>query len=111
MQWLPKHDAAMEEMRQLVTVTTMPVLRYYDISMPVTIQNDSSQNGQKCCLMREGQPVVYASRALTLMEKNYAKIKKEYLSMVFACQRFHHYLCGREVITAEMDHKLLTAIF
>lgn len=32
-------------------------------------------------------------------------------SIVFACQRFHHYLYGRDSITAETDHKPLIAIF
>lgn len=88
--WLPKHDAAVREIKQLVTQT--PVLRYYNVSKPVTIQSDSSQYGLGCCLMEEGQPVAFASRALTPTEQNYAQIEKECLSIVFACQRFHHYL-------------------
>uniref|UniRef100_A0A673W9M9 Gypsy retrotransposon integrase-like protein 1 n=1 Tax=Salmo trutta TaxID=8032 RepID=A0A673W9M9_SALTR len=107
--WLPKHDAAVREIKQLVTQT--PVLRYYDVSKPVTIQSDSSQYGLGCCLMQEGQPVAFASRALTPTEQNYAQIEKECLSIVFACQRFHHYLYGRDNITAETDHKPLIAIF
>ncbi|KAJ8290613.1 hypothetical protein GJAV_G00015280 [Gymnothorax javanicus] len=83
--WLPKHDAAIREIKQLVT--TMPVLRYYDVSKPVTVQSDSSQHGMGCCFMEEGQPIA------------------------FACQRFHHYLYGRNNITAETDHKPLVAIF
>ncbi len=61
--------------------------------------------------MQEGQPVAFASRALTPAEKNYAQIEKECLSIVFACQRFHHYLYGRELVTAETDHKPLISIF
>ncbi|KAJ8346711.1 hypothetical protein SKAU_G00281120 [Synaphobranchus kaupii] len=34
--WLPKHDAAVREIKQLVTMT--PVLRYYNVSKPVTVQ-------------------------------------------------------------------------
>jgi hypothetical protein len=48
--------------------------------------------------------VAFASRALTPTEQNYAQIEKECLSIVFACQRFHHYLYGA-------DHKPLIAIF
>uniref|UniRef100_A0A8C7DZQ6 Gypsy retrotransposon integrase-like protein 1 n=1 Tax=Oncorhynchus kisutch TaxID=8019 RepID=A0A8C7DZQ6_ONCKI len=107
--WLPKHDAAVREIKQLVTQT--PVLRYYNVSKPVTIQSDSSQYGLGCCLMQEGQPVAFASRALTPTEQNYAQIEEECLSIVFACQRFHHYLYGRDNITAETDHKPLIAIF
>ncbi|KAK7933832.1 hypothetical protein WMY93_004728 [Mugilogobius chulae] len=107
--WLPKHDAAVEEIKRLVTVA--PVLKYYDVTKPVTIQSDASQKGLGCCLLQDGQPVGFASRALTQTEQNYAQIEKECLSIVFACQRFHHYLYGREEVTAETDHKPLISIF
>ncbi|KAJ8395956.1 hypothetical protein AAFF_G00026640 [Aldrovandia affinis] len=107
--WLPKHEAAVYELKSLAT--TMPVLRYYDVTKPIAIQSDASQSGLGCCLMQEGQPIAFASRALTPAEKNYAQIEKECLSIVFACQRFHHYLYGRDPITAETDHKPLISIF
>uniref|UniRef100_A0A8C5PCI9 ribonuclease H n=1 Tax=Leptobrachium leishanense TaxID=445787 RepID=A0A8C5PCI9_9ANUR len=91
--WLPKHDQTVEKIKQLVTAA--PVLKYYDVTKPVTIQSDSSKNGLGCCLLQEEQPVAYVSRALSSAEQNYAQIEKECLSIVFACQRFHHYLYGR----------------
>ena len=57
-----------------------PVLRYYDVSKPVTIQADASQSGLGCCLLQEGRPVHYPSRAMTDTEKNYAQIEKELLA-------------------------------
>jgi hypothetical protein len=61
--WLPKHEAAVQEMKSLAS--SMPVLHYYNIMNPVIIQSDSSQSGLGCCLMQEGQPIAFASRALT----------------------------------------------
>lgn len=107
--WLPKHEAAIEEIKRLVT--TAPILRYYDSTKPVTIQSDASLKGLGCCQLQGGQPVVFASRALTQTEQNYAQIEKVCLSIVFACQRFHYYLYGRGEITAETDHKPLISIF
>ena len=107
--WLPKHDAAVSDLKSLAT--SMPVLRYYDVTRPVTVQSDSSQSGLGCCLMQEGQPVAFASRALTPTERNYAQIEKVCLSIVFACQRFHHYLYGCDPVTVETDHKPLISIF
>eukprot|EP00063_Salmo_salar_P032454 XP_014007289.1 PREDICTED: uncharacterized protein LOC106575331 [Salmo salar] len=49
--WLPKHKAAVQEMKSLAS--SVPVLRYYDVTKPVTIQSDSSQRGLGCCLMQE----------------------------------------------------------
>ncbi len=99
----------MKEIKTLITA--VPVLRYYDINRPVTIQSDSSQTGLGCCLLQEGQPVAFASRALSQTEQNYAQIEKECLSIVFACQRFHYYLYGRGDVTAETDHRPLVSIF
>ncbi|XP_034052535.1 uncharacterized protein LOC117533010 [Gymnodraco acuticeps] len=107
--WLPKHDAAMKEIKALVTA--VPVLRYYDVRKPVTVQSDSSQAGLGCCLLQGGQPVAFASRALTQTEQNYSQIEKECLSIVFACQRFNYYLYGRGDVTAETDHRPLVSIF
>uniref|UniRef100_A0A8C5MQE6 Reverse transcriptase/retrotransposon-derived protein RNase H-like domain-containing protein n=1 Tax=Leptobrachium leishanense TaxID=445787 RepID=A0A8C5MQE6_9ANUR len=84
--WLPKHDNAVQDIKHLVTDT--PVLKYYDVTTPVTIQSDASKTGLGCCLLQAGQPIAFASRALTLTEQNYAQIEKECLSIVFACQRF-----------------------
>lgn len=106
--WLPKYEEAVQEIKRMITDT--PVLKYYDIDKPVTIQSDASKNSLGCCLLQQGQPVAFASRAVTRTEQNYAQIEKECLSIVFACHRFHHYLYGRESITAETDHKPLVTI-
>ena len=82
--WLPRHEAAVQEMKSLSS--SMPVLRYYNVMKPVTIQSDTSQRGLGCCLMQEDQTVTFASRALTPTEQNYAQIEKECLSIVFSCQ-------------------------
>lgn len=77
--WLPKHDAAVEEIKRLVTAA--PILRYYDVTKPVTIQSDASLKGLGCCLLQEGQPIGYASRALTQTEQNYAQFEKDVLCL------------------------------
>lgn len=54
--------------------------------------------------MQDGHPVVYASRALTRTECNYAQIEKELLAVVFGMERFENYTYGRH-IKVESDHK------
>ena len=53
------------------------VLRFYDVTKPVTIQTDACQSDLGCCLIHGGQPVHYASRAMTEAEKSYAQTEKE----------------------------------
>ena len=88
-----------------------PVLRYYNLQEEVTIQCDASQFGLGAALLQKGQPVAYASRALTDAETRYSQIEKELLAIVFACERFEPYVYGRDLIHVESDHKPLEAIF
>ena len=59
--------------------------------------------------MQKGQPVAFASRALTPTEGNYAQIEKELLAIVFGMAKFNHFTYGRKV-TVESDHKPLETI-
>ena len=72
-------------------ITSTPVLRYYNLAEDVTIQCDASQAGLGAALMQGGQPVAYASGALTDAETRYAQIEKELLAIVFACNKFDAY--------------------
>ena len=54
---------------------------------------------------------MYASRALTTTERNYAQTEKELLAIVFACDKFDQYVYGREKVHVQSDHKPLEVIF
>ena len=94
--WLPQHEDAFVSIKELITQT--PVLRYFDVSKQVTIECDSSDVGFGAVLTQDGQQVAYASRALTQTERNYAQIEKECLAIVFATERFEHYILGRDTV-------------
>ena len=93
------------------SIVTAPILKYYDVDGPVTIQSDASQSGLGATLLQNGQPVAFASRSLTAPELNYAQIEKECLAILFACCRFDQYLHGRDKIYVQTDHKPLVPIF
>ena len=107
--WLPKHEEALDRVKQLITQA--PVLQFYDSSKDVTIECDSSDVGLGAALLQNGHPVAYVSRALTQTERNYAQIEKECLAIVFATERFDHYILGKADVTVLSDHKPLEAIF
>ena len=76
-QWLPQHSLAMDTIKKFLTKA--PVLRYYDVSKPITAQCDASQSGLGAVLLQEGEPVCYACRALTDTESRYAQSRKKCL--------------------------------
>ena len=92
------------------SISSAPVLKFFDPKEPVTLSVDASSNGVGAVLLQNDRPVAYASKALTLSQENYAQIEKEMLAIVFGCERFHDYLYGQREITVESDHKPLEAI-
>lgn len=106
--WTSVHQQAFEAIK--AKIASAPVLRYFDEEKPIVIQTDSSSTGLGSCIMQDGLPVAYASRALTDAEQRYAQIEKELLAIVFACEKFHFYVYGRDVLV-QSDHRPLEAIF
>ena len=106
-QWHHEHETAFNKVKELVTAA--PLLRYYKPDEELTIQCDASEKGMGAALMQSGQPIAFASRALTETETRYAQIEKEMLAVVFALQKFDQYAYGRSV-TVQSDHKPLSAI-
>ena len=107
--WEEAQQSAFTKLKEMVTRT--PVLRCCNLQEEVTLQCDASQSGLGAALMQNGQPVAYASRALTPAETRYAQIEKELLAIVFACDRFDAYVFGRDLVNVETDHKPLEPIF
>ena len=106
--WQPEQEQAFRKLQDMCSST--PVLAYYDVSKPVQIECDASQNGLGGVILQENRPIAYTSRSLTDTEKRYAQIEKETLSVLHACKKFHNYIFGKPV-TVFNDHKPLVAIF
>ncbi len=101
-QWRDEHQHAFNKLKTMLTKT--PLLRYYDVNLPVTLSVGASKNGLGAVLLQEDKPIAYASLALTETEQCYVQIEKEMLAIVFGVERFHQYVYGRE-INVESDHK------
>ena len=106
--WTFEQEAAMKKIIDVLTTT--PVLGFYDTNKEILLTADASQHGLGACIMQDGKPIAYASRALTATQKNYAQIEKELLSIVFGAERFYQYLYGKKV-KVETDHKPLIPLF
>ena len=100
--WESVQQEAFEQLKKAASMT--PVLCYYNLKEEVTLQCDVSQSGLGAALLQGGQPIAYASHALTSVESRYTQIEKELLSIVFGCDHFEAYIYGRDEVHIETDH-------
>ena len=105
--WKCTYDATFQQVKEAVISDT--TLRYFNPSLPMTIQVDASQVGLGAALLQNGKPIAFASKALTETECRYANIEREILAAVFRAERFCTYIYGQS-FTIESDHKLLESI-
>ena len=77
---------------------------------PVTLSVDNSRKGLGAAILQNGRPVGFASKTLTLSQKNYAPIELEIIAIVFGCTRFRQYLIGKRV-DVESNHSALEFTF
>ena len=106
--WESSQQTAFEAIKK--EITSAPVLAYFDRSKASTIQSDASKKGIGAVLIQDDKPVIYASKALTETEQSYSNIERELLSVVFALERFHHYVYGYTA-TVHPDHKPLISVW
>ena len=112
MLWLLKADVRVEHktstrlQQSQDILSTTPGLRLFDPNLKVQVQFETSKTG---CLLQEGQPVAYYSKALIPTEMNWFLIEKECLAVACAAEKFQHYIYGREV-EVRSDHKPLEMI-
>ena len=105
--WNASYEATFERVKQAVVSNT--TLRYFDPSLPVTIQVDASQVGLGTLLLQNNKPVAFTSKALTDAECRYTNIEREMLAIVFRAERFCTYIYGRSFMI-QSAHKLLESI-
>ena len=105
--WNASYKAAFQWVKQAIISDT--TLRYFDPSLPVTIQVDARQVGLGAALLQDNKPTAFTSKALTDAEFRYANIQREMLAVVFRAERFCTYIYGQS-FTIKSDHKLLESI-
>lgn len=106
--WTNTHQEELDTLKTLIT--NCPILKTFDVNKSITIQTDSSSKGMGSVLLQDSHPVAFVSRSLNRTEVKYAQIEKELLSIVFACEKFHFWIYGRDILI-QTDHKPLMAIF
>ena len=64
-QWSFEQDKAFQELKNILTKEGGPVLKYFDVTKPITTSCDASPTGLGAVLLQEESPVAYTSRSLT----------------------------------------------
>ena len=77
----------------------MVTMQFPDWTKPFHVHVDASSITLGVVLMQPGEgdidhPITYSSRNLSTAKKNYTTTEREGLAMVYALQKFRHYLLG-----------------
>ena len=79
-------------------MVTIPILVFPDWKLPFHVHVDASSIALGVILAQLGEgidhPIYFARRNLSSIERNYTTIEREWLAMVYALQKFRHYLLG-----------------
>ena len=101
------HDAFSRTKVEISKNVTLP---YFNPNSSTTLQTDASKKGLGTVLLQNSKPVMFASRALTASERNYQNLERECLAMIWAMEKFHYFLYGKE-FTLETDQKPLVLVY
>ena len=83
-EWTPSHEKHFNIIKQSISSTA--TLRYFDTRKPVTLQVNASEISLGAVILQDGEPVAFASKALTETECRWANIECETYAVVFGCE-------------------------
>ena len=106
--WDTAQENSFSRLNEMATET--PVLAFYSPEDKLTLNVDASFYGLGAVLLQNERPIAYASHALNPTQQKYSQIEKETMAMVFRCEKYHHFVYGRD-FEIESDHKPLESIF
>ena len=85
-------------------------LPYFNPKSVTTLQTNASKKGLGAVILQDSRPVMFASQALTGVQKNYQNLESECLVMIWGMEKFHYFLYGKQ-FTLETDQKPLASIY
>ena len=95
--WNEEYHKSLHILKEKMVIA--PILVFLDWKKTFHVHVDASSIPLGIILAQSGEggidhPISFASRKLSLVERNYTTTKREGLAMVYALQKFKHYLLG-----------------
>jgi uncharacterized UPF0160 family protein len=75
-----------------------PVLALLDFNKTFVLETDASDKGIEAVLMQDQKPIAYLSKSLGVKNQAKSTYEKEFLAVLTAVQKWHHYLQGKPFI-------------
>lgn len=88
--WSEEAHSAFDDLK--IALCEAPVLALPDFNKQFVVETDASGSGIGAVLMQEGHPIAYISRHLKGKQAHLSIYEKELLAVVFAVQKWRHYL-------------------
>jgi len=96
--WNEECQQSLDVLREKMVTTSILVFLDWKKEFHVHVDTSSIMLGEILTHAHEGElyhPIAFASRKLSKVENNYSTTEREGLAMVYALQKFKHYLLGR----------------
>ena len=104
--WSPNHATAFKTVKE--SLTTQPVLSYFDITKPTRLSTDASRQGLGYILQQQHGDnwslIQAGSRFLSEAESRYATIELKLLVVAWAVTKCKMFLAGLQHFSAVTDH-------
>ena len=111
-EWGTSQREAFESLKS--AISSQQVMAHFNPAANTVLTVDASPFGLGALLAQETgkglQPVAYASRTLSSVERRYSQTEREALAVVWGCERFHLYLYRKDFVLCS-DHKPLEMIY